>query len=291
MQGYVGAVRGYSGASFGAGYTTRPSNYSVGRIYTSAPRYSSVAAPRYQHYSPRSNAYGGPDTRNYSPTSAGQRVYHGQLASRPGADRAANVWGSGNAMRSRSAAVGTTSLGTSTNVTPQDTITGSGNWARNNPTNLNRFDRQTQDRLRNWQGNRSSWAEANKRHSDNHGARDDGHQQHDRNWWHHHCDTIVWVNWGWWAWWDGWWYPAWGYDSYSSYYPYDGPIYGYDGLPPDEAVANVQSELQRLGYYYGPIDGILSVLTRDALMRYQNDQGLPVTGGIDAETVNALGLE
>ena len=85
-------------------------------------------------------------------------------------------------------------------------------------------------------------------------------------------------------------YPAWGYDPSYSYYDYDGPIYGYDGLTPDEAVANVQSELQRLGYYSGSVDGVLGRLTRDALSRYQSDRGLSVTGAIDPATVESIGL-
>jgi peptidoglycan hydrolase-like protein with peptidoglycan-binding domain len=67
-------------------------------------------------------------------------------------------------------------------------------------------------------------------------------------------------------------------------------IYGYDSLPPDEVVANIQSELQRCGYYYDAVDGILGPRTQEALIRYQRDHGLPVTGGIDQETVAALGL-
>lgn len=32
-------------------------------------------------------------------------------------------------------------------------------------------------------------------------------------------------------------------------------IYGYDGLPPDQEIANVQGALQRLGYYQYAVDG------------------------------------
>ncbi len=32
-------------------------------------------------------------------------------------------------------------------------------------------------------------------------------------------------------------------------------------MTPDEAIANVQSELQRLGYYSGSIDGVLGPAT------------------------------
>ena len=98
------------------------------------------------------------------------------------------------------------------------------------------------------------------------------------------------VGWGYWGWDAGWWYPAWGYDPYYSSYEYDGPIYGYDGLPPDQVIANVQGALQRLGYYRYAVDGVLGPVTRAALENYQRDHGLSVSGIIDGETLAALGF-
>ena len=95
---------------------------------------------------------------------------------------------------------------------------------------------------------------------------------------------------GFWGWYDGWWYPAWGYDPYYSYYDYNGPIYGYDGLQPDEVIANVQAVLQQLGYYAYAVDGVLGSATEAAIANYQRDYGLPVTGAIDPPTVRSLGL-
>ena len=40
-------------------------------------------------------------------------------------------------------------------------------------------------------------------------------------------------------------------------YAYDGPIYGYNGLAPDQVIANVQATLQQKGYYQGEVDGML----------------------------------
>jgi hypothetical protein len=66
-------------------------------------------------------------------------------------------------------------------------------------------------------------------------------QWHDSGWWNEYCgDRIVFVtvysqpfpfffN-------AGYWYPAWGYYPNANY-PYDGPIYGYNDLPPDEVIA------------------------------------------------------
>jgi hypothetical protein len=90
--------------------------------------------------------------------------------------------------------------------------------------------------------------------------------------------------------WDsGYWYPAWGY--YPGYtYRYDGPIYGYNGLAPDQVVVDVQERLQREGYYTGPIDGVLGPMTRQAITAYQSDHGLAVTSAIDQPTLATLGL-
>jgi hypothetical protein len=119
-------------------------------------------------------------------------------------------------------------------------------------------------------------------------------QWHDSGWWHQHCgDRIVFVtvySQPFPFYFDaGYWYPAWGYYP-DSYYPYDGPIYGYNDLPPDEVIANVQTQLFNEGYYDGPIDGILGPDTRAAIADYQADHGLAVTASIDEPTVESLGL-
>jgi hypothetical protein len=114
---------------------------------------------------------------------------------------------------------------------------------------------------------------------------------HDCNWWRQHFTTIVFVSGGYFF-LDGcYWYPAWGYDPVSNNYDYDGPIYTYGNLLPDETIANVQVALQQAGYYSEPITGSLDVQTRAALANYQRDQGLPVTGAIDQPTAQSLGLE
>ncbi len=104
------------------------------------------------------------------------------------------------------------------------------------------------------------------------------------------CNTIVFVTGGYYFLDASYWYPAWGYDPANSYYDYNGPIYTYGNLPPDQVIANVQTALQDAGYYFGAITGSLSVETRVALVNYQRDQGLSVTGAIDEPTVDALGL-
>ena len=116
------------------------------------------------------------------------------------------------------------------------------------------------------------------------------HEWHDRDWWHDHCQTIVYVNTGYYFLDGSYWYPAWGYDPLQTYYNYDGPVYTYGDLLPDEVIANVQTALQDTGYYSGAITGSLDGETRAALANFQRDYGLPITGAIDEPTVQTLGL-
>jgi len=112
---------------------------------------------------------------------------------------------------------------------------------------------------------------------------------HDRGWWRSHYNRIVFVNNGWYYWNAGYWFPAWGYAP-SAYYAYDGPIYGYNGLAPDRVIVDVQSQLQRDGYYDGPVDGVLGQMTREAIAAFQADHGLAVTSVIDQPTLATLGI-
>ena len=114
-------------------------------------------------------------------------------------------------------------------------------------------------------------------------------QWHDRGWWRSHFNIIIFVNSGWYFWNAGYWYPAWGYDPYA-YYPYDGPIYAYNYMSPDQVVVDVQRQLQRDGYYSGPVDGVLGPITRGAIAAFQADHGLAVTSAIDEPTLATLGL-
>jgi hypothetical protein len=112
---------------------------------------------------------------------------------------------------------------------------------------------------------------------------------HDRNWWHSHHNRIVFVFGAPYFWNAGYWYPAWGYYP-NAYYAWDGPIYAYNNLPPDQVIANVQSALQQQGYYQGDVDGLVGPLTRNAIADYQRDHGLYVTSAIDQPTLQSLGM-
>ena len=137
----------------------------------------------------------------------------------------------------------------------------------------------------------------------------DWHRDWDRHhdhWWHgHRCHFV-----------DGSWfiYDI-GFDPYDYWYPYD--YYAYDYYPyeynadayegdsadyygqgaydsseqyADSTVAGAQEQLARQGYYRGEVDGVFGPATRRAIMRYQSDHGLRVTGTINTDTLHALGL-
>ena len=104
---------------------------------------------------------------------------------------------------------------------------------------------------------------------------------HDQGWWHsHYGNNIVWTFGAPYYFSSGYWFPAWGYAP-NAYYAWDGPIYAYNRLPPDQVIANVQAALQQQGYYHGEVDGLIGPLTRGAIADYQRDHGLYTTSTID----------
>src|SRR5882762_656688 len=130
----------------------------------------------------------------------------------------------------------------------------------------------------NWQG-RNYWAFRNYRSA-----------WHDRSWWRsRYNNRVVFVYGGWYAWNAGYWIPAWGYAP-NEYYAYDGPIYGYNNLPPDPVIANVQTALQEQGFNPGGVDGLLGPQTRAAIADYQRANGLAETAAIDQPTLESLGM-
>lgn len=56
----------------------------------------------------------------------------------------------------------------------------------------------------------------------------------------------------------------------------------------EEIVRKVQTGLMAYGYYEGPPDGIVGPKTREALIRFQTDYGLKVTGTITPEVLDAF---
>ncbi len=60
---------------------------------------------------------------------------------------------------------------------------------------------------------------------------------------------------------------------------------------PDSLVEAVQNELARRGYFAGKPDSMYSPATKEAIRRFQVDQGLPATGRINEATLHALRLD
>lgn len=114
---------------------------------------------------------------------------------------------------------------------------------------------------------------------------------HDQNWWrgHYGGNNFVFVFGAPYYWRSGYWFPAWGYNP-NAYYAWDGPIYAYNRMPPDQVIANVQATLQQQGYYRGEVDGLIGPLTRGAIADYQRAHGLYTTSTIDQPTLQSLGI-
>lgn len=152
-------------------------------------------------------------------------------------------------------------------------------------------------------------------------VRNHASERHDANNWHrdwdrHHSHfdhnrVFVFVDGFWWG-LDPGYYP-WEYDPYydNGDYPYNssyGNPYDYYNYSPynnddqlgysdsgqsvaaSATVSAIQSELAKLGYYNGAIDGTLGDQTEAAIARYQEDSDLSVTGTVDAATLQSLGI-
>ena len=146
-------------------------------------------------------------------------------------------------------------------------------------------------------------------------ARHDGNWHHD--WDRHrahfdHGHVFVFTDGFWWGLYPWDYYP---YDAYGSYpSDYYGYPYGYNDYPYDSSdyytqdpysyysgyaapaqsgnavVSSVQSQLAKLGYYRGAVDGVAGDETQAAIARYQEDNDLSVTGTVTAATLQSLGL-
>jgi hypothetical protein len=81
------------------------------------------------------------------------------------------------------------------------------------------------------------------------------------------------------------------YDGYSNYanYGMDFPA-ADDDTGSDPTVVAVQKALARGGYYHGPIDGTLSLITQDAIARYDRDYRMPVSHAVNQQLLNSLRL-
>ena len=170
------------------------------------------------------------------------------------------------------------------NKTNPNTTLPNRNWQnnKNQNTTVQKRNWQNQNHNQNKNWNNVTWAEARRRHHRDH---------HDRNWWRSRYTRFALFGTGFYFWDAGYWYPAYGYDPGYNTYSYDEPIYGYNDLDPAQVISNVQTELQRLGYYRYAVDGTMGPATRAAIANYQRDRGLSITSAIDGPTLQSLGLD
>jgi hypothetical protein len=77
------------------------------------------------------------------------------------------------------------------------------------------------------------------------------------------------------------------YRSWDSV-PYAYRRYSY--APRNGNAISVQQALARLGYYRGRIDGSIGPGTREAIMRFERRNGMPVTGVISDRLLRALNM-
>ena len=178
---------------------------------------------------------------------------------------------------------GQTGFGQSGAVTPPagDQNEGRRRWDRNRDRHHDGDGRTRGDRHRDWHERHEGDPNFDRKHR----------RWHNRQWWRSNYNRFVLFGGGYYYWNRGYWYPAYGYDPYYSTYTYEAPLYGYNGLPPGQIISLVQAKLQQRGYYNAAVDGSFGPMTQQAIMDFQADHGLPMTGEIDQETLNALDFE
>jgi Putative peptidoglycan binding domain len=79
-----------------------------------------------------------------------------------------------------------------------------------------------------------------------------------------------------------------GYNNYNDGDYYDGQYSPAEVTLSQETIVAVQKELAKLGYYHGPIDGLIGSQTGRAISWFQSVDKLSVTGRIDDPTLKAL---
>jgi hypothetical protein len=75
---------------------------------------------------------------------------------------------------------------------------------------------------------------------------------------------------------------------YDPYYVYDYRYGNYTAADSSDVILAVQRALAQLGYYHGPVDGVVGPQTERAIRWFQSADSLPVTGAIDSATLRAL---
>ena len=83
-------------------------------------------------------------------------------------------------------------------------------------------------------------------------------------------------------------YPDYGYYDENAGDYSDGQSSPAEVALSQETIVAVQQELSQLGYYHGPIDGLIGPQTTEAVREFQSFDKLSVTGQIDGPTLKAL---
>ena len=76
--------------------------------------------------------------------------------------------------------------------------------------------------------------------------------------------------------------------DYFGSYDYDYPYANYTASDYSNVILAVQRALAQLGYYDGPLDGVVNPQTEKAIRWFQSVDRLPATGEIDPPTLRAL---
>jgi hypothetical protein len=64
----------------------------------------------------------------------------------------------------------------------------------------------------------------------------------------------------------------------------------YPGIPDADRTMKVQQALKENGFYSGPVDGVMRQKTQQAIEWFQQSKHLKVTGMVDEETAQQLGI-
>ncbi len=212
--------------------------------------------------------------------------------------------------------------GSRTSATRTSQFNGRGNqsmksYAGRNATVARQQNRSTSLTRQNMRTSNAQSSAAVRKAMANHGvfARHDGNWHRDWDRHHAHFDhghVFVFTDGFWWGLYPWDYYP---YDAYGSYpsdyyaypngyddYPYDSsdsytqnPYSYYNGYAPpaqsgNAVVSSVQSQLAKLGYYRGAVDGVAGDETQAAIARYQEENDLSVTGTVTTAMLQSLGL-
>lgn len=89
-------------------------------------------------------------------------------------------------------------------------------------------------------------------------------------------------------------YDSYGYNNYGYNYPYNynygSYTYNNYGYGHGGVVIAVQSRLARMGYYRGPIDGVMGPGTSFAIRAYERDHGMRMDGSINGPLMRSMGI-